>query len=91
MRYALAAHNRALVVTEPTLPHTSHRPGVHVVEAPFEQIADTICHYLAHEEERQRIVENAYQLISGSQDSTSGISAIIDRVLKMRDQDRIVH
>jgi hypothetical protein len=91
MRYALAAHNRALVVTEPTLPHTSHRPGVHVVEAPFEQMADTICHYLAHEEERQRIVENAYQLISGSQDSTSGISAIIDRVLKMRDQDRIVH
>jgi hypothetical protein len=54
-------------------------------------MADTICHYLAHEEERQRIVENAYQLISGSQDSTSGISAIIDRVLKMRDQDRIVH
>jgi hypothetical protein len=63
MRYALAAQNRCLLVTEPTLPHTSFQPGVHIVEAPIARMADDICYYLSHEEERQRITERAYQLI----------------------------
>jgi hypothetical protein len=64
MRYALAAPNRALIVTEPTLPHTPFMPGEHLVEVPIEKMADTICHYLSHEEDRGRIVEQAYQLIT---------------------------
>lgn len=64
MRYTLAALNRALIVTEPTLPHTPFMPGEHLVAAPIENMADTICHYLSHEEDRRRIVEQAYQLIT---------------------------
>lgn len=62
-RYALAAQNRALIVTEPSYPHTSFLPEVHFVEAPIERMTDTICHYLENEDERQQIVERAYQFI----------------------------
>lgn len=62
-RYALAAQNRCLLVTEPTLPHTSFQPGLHIVQAPIEQMAETICYYLLREDERQQIAERAYQLI----------------------------
>jgi hypothetical protein len=89
MRYALAAHNRALIVTEPTLPHTPHKPGIHLVEAPFEKMADTICYYLKHEEERLQIVENAFQLTKSAQGPASGISAIIERVLAVQGLNRV--
>jgi hypothetical protein len=84
MRYALASYNGALVVSEPTLPHTLHQPGIHLVTAPLDQLAGTICHYLEHEEERQRIVENAYQLLNGNRDPTHGIAAIIDKAFARR-------
>jgi hypothetical protein len=38
LRYFVVAPNRAMIVTEPTLPHTPFTPGVHLVEAPIEQI-----------------------------------------------------
>jgi len=62
MRFYLAAPNRALIVSEPTLPHTPYTPGVHLVEAPLSRLADTICHYLAHPAEAEPIVERAYRL-----------------------------
>jgi hypothetical protein len=64
MRFALAIPRRALIVTEPMLPHTDFLPGVHLVEARVEQMADTMCYYLSHEEERRQIVEQAYELIT---------------------------
>ena len=77
MRYRLAAQNRALIVTEPTLPHTPFLPGLHLVETPIEQMAETICHYLSHEEERQRIVGRAYQLIT-----KNSIEEVIAQILE---------
>jgi hypothetical protein len=83
MRYALASINRALIVTEPTLPHTPFKPGEHLVEVPIEKMAETICHYLSHEEDRRRIVENAYQLIT--KDSQEDVVArILEQVIVMR-------
>ncbi len=64
MRFHLAALNRALVVTEPMVDQTTFVPGVHLVEAPIEEIPDRILHYLAYEDERQAITEQAYQLIT---------------------------
>ncbi len=64
MRFALAAQNRALIVTEPTLPHTSFVPGEHLIEAPIERMADVICHYLSAEGQRAQIVERAYRLVA---------------------------
>jgi hypothetical protein len=62
MRFCLAAPNRAMIITEPTLPHSSFKPGVHMVEAPVDQLAHTICRYLACDEERLPFVERAYHL-----------------------------
>jgi hypothetical protein len=79
MRYILAAPCRALIVTEPTLPHSPFLPGVHRVEAPLPQLADTICYYLAHEEERLAITDRAYQLIM-QESGLDKMKAILARV-----------
>lgn len=84
MRYVLAAPNRALIVTEPTLPHTPFSPGVHLIETPIEQIADTICYYLSHEEERQRIVDQAYQLVTTDLTMAKAVSQTLERVALIR-------
>jgi hypothetical protein len=80
LRFTLATYNGALIITEPTLPHTPFLPGVHLVEVPIEQIADTICYYLSHEEARRQIVNQAYQLLT--QDSTigKGFAEILEQV-----------
>jgi hypothetical protein len=85
MRYCLAAPNRALVVTEPTLPHTDFTPGVHLVEAPAEQITDTICYYLAHEEERCQIVDRAYQLVTTELTMAKSAAQILERTVLIRE------
>lgn len=64
MRFQLAALNRAMVITEPMLPHTPFVDGVHMVEAPVEDIPDQIVYYLNHEEERAVIAERAYQMMT---------------------------
>lgn len=64
MRYVLSMPQGALVVTEPTLPHTPFVSGEHLVSAPIEEITDTICYYLEHEEERRQIADQAYQAIT---------------------------
>jgi hypothetical protein len=84
MRYCLAAPNRVLIVTEPTLPHTPFLPNIHLVEAPVEQIADNICFYLAHEKERQQIVERAYQLATTEVTMHNGLVQILEHVVMMK-------
>lgn len=80
MRMTLAAHNGALIVSEPTLRHTPYRPGVHLVEAPIEQMANTICHYLTHEAERKRIAEQAFDLIQ-QYPFDQGVAQMVARAL----------
>lgn len=65
-RFTMACPNRSLVVSEPVLPHcTEFKQNVHYVSVKIENLANTILYYLEHEEERKRIVENAYQLMMG--------------------------
>jgi hypothetical protein len=64
-RFALAASNRSLIVSEPMLPHCSEfEAGTHYVSANIRQLATTILYYLQHENERQKIVEQAHQLVT---------------------------
>lgn len=84
LRYYLAAPNRALIVTEPTLAHTSLVPGVHLVEAKVEEIADTIHHYLTHEEERKCIVEQAYRYVSTELTMKKGVMQILEKAVVLR-------
>lgn len=64
-RFALAASNRSLLVSEPLLPHCPESlSGVHYVSAPVEELADTIIHYLQNDDEREQIAANAYELVT---------------------------
>jgi hypothetical protein len=80
-RFALAAPNRSLIVSEPVLPHCpSFIAGTHYVSAPVEKLAETIRYYLDHEEERLRIVENAYHLVTTKLVFRESIKSIMDAV-----------
>ena len=80
-RFALAAPNRSLIVSEAVLPHCpSFITGTHYVSAPVEKLAETIRYYLDHEEERLRIVENAYHLVTTKLVFRESIKSIMDAV-----------
>lgn len=78
-RFAFAAPNRSLVVSEPVLPHCPEfEAGVHYVSAPACRLAQTIVHYLEHEDERRVIVENAYRLVTTKLAFRNGIARLMD-------------
>ena len=80
-RIALAAPNRSLVVSEMILPHCpSFLPAIHYVSVPVENLAKTILYYLDHEEERLRIVDNAYHLVTTKLLFRESIKSIMDAV-----------
>jgi hypothetical protein len=80
-RIALAAPNRSLIVSEPVLPHCpSFVAGTHYVSVPIDSLAQTILYYLNHEEERLRIVENAYRLVTTKLVFRKSIKLIMDTV-----------
>ncbi|RMH01893.1 MAG: glycosyltransferase family 1 protein [Chloroflexi bacterium] len=84
-RFALAAPNRSLIVSEPLLPHCPHfRPGEHYIAAPASELADQIMYYLAHEDERMAIVERAYQLMMSELSFEKSIAAIMTAVHEAR-------
>jgi hypothetical protein len=85
LRYYITAPNRAMIITEPTLPHTAFTPGVHLVETPIERMADTICYYLSHEEERRRIADQAYQLATTELTARKGVAQALERIISMRE------
>ena len=85
LRICMAAANRSLVVSEPLLPHVpQYRIGAHYVTAPVDKLADTITYYLQHEQERQRIVENAYRFVTTDLTMHASVGAIMDRVHQLR-------
>jgi hypothetical protein len=78
-RIALATPNRSLIVSEPVLPHCpSFIAGTHYVAASGDFLAETILYYLEHEEERLRIVENAYRLVTTKLVFRESIKLIMD-------------
>jgi len=80
LRYFLAVPNRVLVVSEPTYPHLPLQPGKHFVEAPINKMTEAICHYLDHEEDRQKIVDLAHRLVTGELTMKRSVAQIIDRI-----------
>jgi hypothetical protein len=84
-RFAMAASNRSLIVSEPLLSHCPQcEAGVHYATAPIETLAKTILYYLTHNEERLSIVENAYQLVTTELRFRNSVNAIMDAVNKSR-------
>lgn len=91
-RFSMAAPNRSLVVSEPMLPHCPEfEAGVHYVAAPIERLAETIVHYLRHEDERAAIVENAYQLVTTQLTMRNSIQSILAAVNEVRRPASVNH
>jgi hypothetical protein len=65
LRFGLAAQNKALIVSEPMLPHSQYRSGFHYVEAPINSLPETISFYLQNDSERQKITGQAYDFVMG--------------------------
>jgi hypothetical protein len=83
-RIALASSNRSLIVSESVLPHCpSFIGGTHYVAVPVERLAETIQYYLDNEEERLRIVDNAYQLVTSKLPLRESIKSIMDAVIRI--------
>jgi hypothetical protein len=64
VRFVVAMGNGALLVSEPLYLPEPYQPGVHYVEAPAEQLAETIHAYLADDDARQRITDAAHRFVT---------------------------
>jgi spore maturation protein CgeB len=53
-----------MVVAEPCYRPDPFVPGVHYAEAPIKELPDLIRYYLAHDEERERIVAAGHRLVT---------------------------
>ena len=85
LRICMAAPNRSLVVSEPLLPHVpQYKNGIHYVSTPVEQMAKTILDYLKHADERQRIIENAYRLLTTQLTFRGSMQKIMDAAILLR-------
>jgi hypothetical protein len=63
-RFVLAAPNKSLIISEPVLPHCREfQKDLHYIASPIEELSKSILYYLEHEDERQQIIENAYQFV----------------------------
>jgi hypothetical protein len=64
VRLLVAMANGALVISEPLYLPEPYEPGVHYVEAPVEQLAETIRRYLADDDARRRITDEAHRFVT---------------------------
>ena len=62
-RLLLGGANKALVISEPMVDAVPFVPGQHIVFCAVDQMAETIAHYLNHEEECRAITTAAYNLV----------------------------
>ena len=84
-RFALAIPNRSLIVSETLLPHCPpFEAGKHYVSAPIEQLTENILYYLGNDNERHKIVENAYHLVTTKLTFKNSIQTVLNSVDDLR-------
>ena len=84
LRFILAAPNRALMISEPLLPHYPVRDGIHLVETPLDAMADAVCRYLDDEAARMRITDQAYRLVTTDLTLARGTEIVMRQVAQLR-------
>jgi hypothetical protein len=83
-RFSMAAPNRSLVVSEPMLPHCpEYVAGVHYVAAPIDQLAATILHYLSAEDERRRLTDRAWTLVTEELTMVNSVRRVMEQARLM--------
>ena len=87
-RFHTIAGNRCLVVSELIYPHCSvYQSGVHYVSAPPGDLASTILYYLKNEDERQRIADAAYHLVTEELTFANSVRSILVAASQIRSID----
>jgi len=80
-RFAMAAPNRSLIVSEPLQPHCpQYEANVHYVSAPVSDLPRTIIAYLRDDAARQAIVERAFSLSTSELTFQNSVAAIMRAV-----------
>jgi len=80
-RFHMAAGNRSLVITEPILPHCSqYKNEFHYISSPIDSLSNTIQYYIENEEERLRITDNAFQLVTKEMTLNNSIRSLLEAV-----------
>jgi hypothetical protein len=90
MRFVVAAANRSLVLSETSLQHAPEiLEGDHYVSAPANLLVDKILYYLEHEQERQSIIDRAYNLTITRLTMENSLRMILDKVEDYRSGNQI--
>lgn len=77
-RFHVAAGNRSLVVSETILPHCpEYQPGVHYVSVSSDKVTDAIQYYLEHQDEMDKITENAFQLVTKQMTMQNSVRSLL--------------
>lgn len=83
-RFLLAGANKILVVSEPLQDSAPFQNGEHIVAAPLGELADKVAFYLAHEDERIRLTENAYHLATRELTTKKMVARILQEAQSRR-------
>ena len=78
-RWPLVAASRSLLVTEESLHHApEYLPGEHYVAVSPSALVETICHYLDRPDERNAIVERAYDAVMNDHSILASVRLIME-------------
>ena len=87
-RFAMAAPNNSLIISEPLLPHCpGYIPDKHYVSVPKNKLAETIMYYLENDDERIHVTNNAYQLVTTELTFQNSIKKIMNEVRRVWEKE----
>ena len=84
LRFLFCAPNKTLMISEPVADYDPFIPGRHIVAEPIEKFANTIEFYLSHDNQRQKIVEEAYRLVQEEYTINQMIGRILNHAREIR-------
>ena len=79
-RMNLGMANKALVISEPMYNPAPYVPGKHYISATIEEMPEVISYYLAHDDERQRIVNEGHRLVTQEVTMARSVSRILELI-----------
>jgi glycosyltransferase involved in cell wall biosynthesis len=81
-RLILGMANKVLVIAEPMYKPDPFVPGQHYVSASVEEMPEAIRYYLAHADERQRIVDEGHRLVTQEATLAHSVARILELLRK---------
>jgi glycosyltransferase involved in cell wall biosynthesis len=85
-RLLIGMANKALVISEPMYNPAPYVSGKHYITATIEEMPEVIRYYLAHEDERRAVVEDAYRLVTQEVTLEHSLSRILALLKAQRGQ-----